>query len=149
MAYISSAEFASRFTQTELDNLLTGRSTGFEKCEADAAGEINSYIAGRYLVPLTYVPDRIKAVSADITRYRLYDDAAPQEVRTRYEDAVRWLIKVADGLVLLTDAEGNPLPLPEEEDLLAVGPVSSAKTLVYGQPFVDAFDLQQPRWPYL
>ncbi len=145
MAYITQPDFADRFGQSELDQLLTGRAGAFTQCENDSAGEINGYLAGRYAIPLLFVPDRIKAVDADITRYRLYDDRSTDEVRTRYEDAIKWLLLVSRGDVILTDASGVPLLPPGTNGGVSPNIAVGKKTVVYDDSFVADYGLQQPR----
>ena len=62
---------------------------------------IDGYLAGRYALPLAAPPPVLVAVAADLARYWLYDDAAPEQVRKRYEDALACLKDVASGKVLL------------------------------------------------
>ncbi len=50
----------------------------------------------------------LRTYALDIARYRLYDDGATDEVRRRYEDAVRLLKSVADGGVSLGEDAAAP-----------------------------------------
>ncbi|GIX17702.1 MAG: hypothetical protein KatS3mg119_1888 [Rhodothalassiaceae bacterium] len=68
-----------------------------ERALADADAEIDGYLAARYDLPLSPVPAVLTRLATDIARYRLWDDRAPEEVRQRYEDAVRLLREIADG----------------------------------------------------
>ena len=108
MSYGTVADLVARFSETEIAQLtdVEDRETVNEAVVstalADASGEIDSYLGGRYAVPISgIVPDRIKAVSLDIARYRLYDDQPTETVRQRYEDAVAWLKLVALGHIAL------------------------------------------------
>lgn len=71
---------------------------------ADAHAEIDGYLAVKYQVPVTTSADRLRAVACDLTRYRLHGDRVTDEVRTRYEDAVRWLRDIAGGKAVLPGA---------------------------------------------
>lgn len=71
---------------------------------ADAHAEIDGYLAVKYQVPVTASADRLRAVACDLTRYRLHGDRVTDEVRTRYEDAVRWLRDIAAGRAVLPGA---------------------------------------------
>jgi len=75
------------------------------KALADACGEADAYLGVRYSLPLTApVPLVLVAVVCDIARYRLYENRATEEVRKRYEDAVRWLRDVSRGAAVLPGA---------------------------------------------
>lgn len=64
-----------------------------------ASAEIDSYLVGRYPVPWPDTPGVLIGRCCDIARYLLCgaDKQMTEEVRTRYEDAVRYLERVADG----------------------------------------------------
>lgn len=78
------------------DDVLSG---GLER----ASARIDSYLAGRYPVPWTDTPGILVGICCDITRYELVgaDTQPTEEIRTRYEDAVRYLERVADGRITL------------------------------------------------
>jgi phage gp36-like protein len=67
----------------------------------DADALIDGYVGGRYTLPLVFVPDLLANLSADIVRFRLYDQRAPEEVRRRFEDALDVLKGIAAGTVVL------------------------------------------------
>ncbi len=66
-----------------------------------ATSEIDTYLAARYNVPLASVPPYIKQICIDIAVYRLAHSDAPrtEEMRRRYEDAIRFLTAFAKGTV--------------------------------------------------
>ncbi len=105
--YITDAEFEQAFGQTEAADLLAD-GNDFAKAELAAGSLINGYIAGRYPVPLASTPELVKGWALDITRYRLWDDHAPEEVRRRYEDALAQLKLLADGKISLPIADAEP-----------------------------------------
>ena len=114
MAYLLSTDFVARFGQAELDRVLVladGRT--FAACEADAASIIDSYLAsvpGRsYLLPLTAPPARVIELCSDITRYKLWDDQAPEIVKDRYNAAIAFLEKVALGELTIVGLEEEPV----------------------------------------
>lgn len=83
-----------------------------ERALADAADEIEGYLAGRYELPLE--PGRaasLRRPAVDIAVYRLAADAATatDERRRRYEDAVRYLERIASGEIRL-GADAVPTP---------------------------------------
>lgn len=69
---------------------------------ADADAEIDGFVGARYSLPLPEpVPAVLVPIACDIARYRLYDDAVPDVVRQRYEDAVSRLKDIAAGRLTL------------------------------------------------
>lgn len=78
-------------------------------CE-DATNLIDGYLATRYTLPLSSVPAMVQAWAADIARYRLWDDRAPDEVRKRYEDTLQQLGHVARGVIGLPPGSDGVKP---------------------------------------
>lgn len=78
-----------------------------------AQSEVDSYLAGRYAVPLAApVPSVVMMVIGDIVRYRLTsgDVTEKDPITERYRLAIKWLQNVANGLVDLPCAgldDGN------------------------------------------
>lgn len=112
MAYASVADLVARFGEDELID-LTDRDeprTGAvveavaQAAIADAAGEIDAYLGVRYALPVAPVPAHLVTVACDVARYRLHGVRVTEEVRTRYDDALRWLKDVAAGRALLPGA---------------------------------------------
>lgn len=108
MAYCTVADLVARFGETELAQLtdLEDRETVNEATVqaaiTDASGEIDSYLAGRYALPITdAMPDMLRAGCMDLARYRLYDDHPPEVVKDRRTAFVTWLNRVAIGHVQL------------------------------------------------
>lgn len=107
--YIDKAGLEARFGAAEIAELSGGVQTPIDKAIADAEATIDGYIASRYALPLAYVPSLVAGWAADIARFRLWDKQAPDEVRTRYEDAIAALKDLAKGLISLPpDAGGTP-----------------------------------------
>lgn len=107
MPYITEEDFEESFGRSELDDLLGG-GADFARVAAGGESLVNGYIAGRYPLPLASVPDMVRAWTLDITRFRLWDEQAPEEVRRRYEDALEQLRDLAAGRIALPpDAAGN------------------------------------------
>ena len=77
---------------------------------ADATSEINAHLLGRYQLPLEQTPEVIKLKCADIARYLLHDDHPTDQVKQRYEDAMRYLQKVASGQISLGISQDNTAP---------------------------------------
>lgn len=70
-----------------------------------ASDEMDSYLCGRYAVPVTATPV-VKKVCIDMAMYLLAGRAAAltEEMRLRYTDAVAWLKLVAKGDVSIVGA---------------------------------------------
>lgn len=67
-----------------------------------ASAEIDTYLAGRYQLPLSVIPDIIKYIAMDVARYRVndrVDDKHPASIR--YADRVKLLRSVASGTASL------------------------------------------------
>lgn len=106
MAYATAAELvliwgADEATRSADRNFDTVEDAGaVAQALADASGEIDSYIGKAYELPLAEpYPQRLVRVCCDIAVYALSSSIAPytKEKRQRYEDALRWLEKVAAG----------------------------------------------------
>jgi len=98
---------------------------------SDADAEIDSYLSGRYALPLATVPAVLVRVACDVAVYRItaeYGAGLTDERRQRYEDAVGWLKRVASGDV--------SLGLPPQEEPASSSP--AVPGLISGKP--RAFD---------
>lgn len=85
-----------------------------------AEGEVNSYLAARYRVPVDLAGESelenvLKTFILDLVSYRLHSrrPPVPADVVRRREEAVEWLARVASGLVQLpaTIARATPTSL--------------------------------------
>ena len=76
---------------------------------ADSSETVNGYVAGRYALPLSPVPDPVRRWTCDIARYFLHRDTAPERVRKAYEDALAALKDVSRGVITL-QADGLSTP---------------------------------------
>ncbi|MEC7121108.1 MAG: DUF1320 domain-containing protein [Pseudomonadota bacterium] len=117
MAYCDRADLVRRFGESEISDLLDRNNDASDDDQAlsatiaDADALIDGYLGSRYSTPLVTVPNAIRAISCDITRYLLWDDNAPAEIRTRYEDALARLKDYSKGVMVLPNvppAEANP-----------------------------------------
>lgn len=106
--YAQQADMVTRFTSVEMIQ-LTDRDSTANAIDAsvmlqallDADAEIDARLQARYSLPLPSVPRLLTNIACDLARYRLYDDRATDQVRRRYEDALRVLDKIASGQVHL------------------------------------------------
>lgn len=107
MNYCTQDDLTDRYGERELVQLTddTGRgvidSVKLDRAIADAGAEIDGYLSARYRLPLASVPQAVTRLACDIARHQLYDDAVPEHVRQRYEDAVRTLRAISRGEVSL------------------------------------------------
>jgi len=117
MPYATLADLITRYGEEEIAQLTDRVGAGMPdaatalRALADADAEIDGYLAARYRLPLPTVPPLLSRIACDIARYRLWEDRASEEVRTRYEDARRLLESLAKGVVTL----GLPANLPEAQ----------------------------------
>jgi phage gp36-like protein len=113
MSYCTKQNLIDRYGETELIQ-LTDRSalgaiddTVIDRAIADADGEIDGYLAGRYSAPISPIPKSLVRIACHLTRYYLYDDQAPEQITKRYDDAVKFLRGVASGQISIgVDAAG-------------------------------------------
>jgi len=80
-----------------------------DKAISKADGDIDGYIGGRYSLPLTTIPNKIKDISVDLAIYYLWtrrpERKAPEEIRTKYSDGIKKLKDIQDGKFLLGIAQ--------------------------------------------
>ena len=103
--YGTAAEFSEAFGVPEtvmLTNLDTPNATAVNfvpitRALTDSAALIDSYIGRRYLLPLLVTPQVLIPYALDIARYRLDRIRNREDVRVRYEDAIKWLEMIAKG----------------------------------------------------
>lgn len=107
MTYATQQDLIDRFAQTELIQITDRANIGvidatvLGQALADADAEIESYLVGRYALPLASVPPILTRIACDIARYHLYDDRVTEQVRLRYEDVRKLLDSIATGKVQL------------------------------------------------
>lgn len=114
MTYATQQDLVDRFGQQELAQLtdpLAGTvidAVQVGRALADADAEIDTYLAGRYALPLATTPTVLVRLAADIARYRLWDRNAPELVRERYAAAIKLLTQISSGAATLGTAEQPP-----------------------------------------
>ena len=118
MAYSEKADILEQMDEDILIQLTDDVDAGIvnddavTRAIADADSEIDSYCGVRYSVPFSTVPDRVRKLSVDIAIYNLYArrKGAPEDRKTRYENAIRFLKDIAKGLATLgkDDPDGSP-----------------------------------------
>lgn len=77
-----------------------------DKAISGAAALIDVRVASRYDVPFDPVPDMVKALAVDIAAYKISSrrGSAPEEFRTKFDDAVRLLKDIGSGNAVLPGA---------------------------------------------
>lgn len=116
MTYASRQDLIDTFGEDEILQLTDRARSGvpddllLDRALARADDEVNGYLAARYTLPFASPPRILRRLASDLARYHLYTTATPEEVRTRYADALRFLRAVADGSVQLgLDAANTPI----------------------------------------
>jgi len=106
MSYVTKDQLIDRIGAEELVQLTDRFGDGdldddvLATAIADADAIIDSYLAPRYALPLAQAlidASPLARVAGDIARYALYTAEAPDEVRNRHADALRWLRDVQAG----------------------------------------------------
>jgi len=122
MEYISAKDLGDRYGDT-LAQILQGESVKtrnalLKRALADATAEVDSFLQGRFLLPLPFVPPVLAQITADIAIYRLLvirPNQTVEDARQRYEDAVKRLEQIRKGQLdlglPLTDAPAIVGPL--------------------------------------
>ncbi len=135
MTYATQQNMIDRFGEPELV-LLTDRArlgvldaAVLAQALADADAEIDGYLAGRYALPLAAVPEKLALLACDLARFYLYKDAAPETVRDRQADAVKYLSLVGQGKIPLVHAGQAEAPQSGGVQFAAPGRVFGADTL--------------------
>lgn len=72
-----------------------------ERALEDARQTIDSYLGGRYQLPLTQAPEVLERIAGQLARYFLYDDSATEQIANLYKDSIKFLESVASGRVQL------------------------------------------------
>ena len=116
MAYNTKQNMIDRYGESELIALTDRAGAGvvddavLSQAINDAAAEIDGYLGGRYRMPLATTPPILTVYACDMTRYRLYDDAATEQVEKRYQDAIKFLRLAAEGKVQIGPAADGSKP---------------------------------------
>lgn len=122
MAYATQANLVDRFGERELVE-LTDRAEPpagaidaavVASALADADAVIDSYIVGRYALPLSPVPAVLELRACDIARFLLHGLRATQEVRDRYDDAIAFLKDVSAGKAKLGADDSGAAPASQD-----------------------------------
>lgn len=140
MEYATRADLVSRYTESEISSLESvGRDTPdvvvSTEALSDAQEELNSLIAVRYKLPLPSVPSPLKSATCEVARFKMYKDRATEEVKYRYEKAIKWATLVSQGDARLVFNADNTSP----EQVAAVSdPLNPMAAAFTGAVFSDS-----------
>jgi phage gp36-like protein len=88
-----------------------------------ASDEIDSYLARRYTVPVSPIPEMLIRMCSEIAYYYIattgYSTGATDQDRQRYEDAIAWCKSINAGKAVLVDA-AEITTTPSNADLAQV-----------------------------
>jgi phage gp36-like protein len=117
MPYITNADIEVRVGTAAYIALTDDAGTGsadvakVDEARLGAEGEVNSYLATRYQVPVSVAAESevaavLKTFVLDLAAYRLHSrrPPVPADVVRRRQEAVEWLAGVASGMVQLPSA---------------------------------------------
>jgi phage gp36-like protein len=137
--YTTQADLVTRFGKPELIELTNREeeSTGAIVATIvimaidDAEAIVNSYLRGKYTLPLEDVPQPLPKITADIARFFLHGDHVTETVRENYEAAISWLKDVARGRVTLAldSTEANLVQTAGEAATRSPGRTFTRKSL--------------------
>ena len=100
---LGTEQFVARFGAEELLALTDPteranvKTEVFDAAAQDAFAEVSSILSNVMTLEADALPDIVVAILADLTRHRLYIDAAPQAVASRTMQARALLTKLAAG----------------------------------------------------
>lgn len=105
---------------------------------ADASAEIDSYLAARYVLPMTEIPVVLKRLAVEMAVYQLLSLRPMgdiEDTRRRYDDALAFLKQVASGKVSL-GISANSLPATNTPN---VSVIMQAKSRVFTRDTLKDF----------
>ena len=123
VAYAVLQDLIDRYGASELTALTDRAGTGSPDPTVtgtaldDATMTIDSFLAGRYLLPLQTVPPVVTLWCCNIARFLLWKDQASDAVTTLYKAAISSLVLVQAGKMTL---EANAVETPENGETIVV-----------------------------
>jgi phage gp36-like protein len=144
MSYSVKADILEQLDEAELIRLTDPDGAAVDddvvaRAIEDADATIDAYCQGRYTIPLSPVPDKIRQVSVDIAIYNLFSrrgDTAPETRKDRHKDAIRFLEKVAEGKL---DLGIQPPPDAPDEDNYSGHSLVSSRKKIFGPDTLDKY----------
>lgn len=124
MSYAAITDLEARYGNNLLLTIADPDATGavntalVTQALSDAAELIDSHLQERYLLPLVNVPNLLVVLNVDIAVYRIAV-LPTEEMRNRFDDAMKMLKNIATGVLQLGLA---PPPQTEGQVATLVGP---------------------------
>lgn len=128
MSYATLDDMIDRAGETELRQTADRNRDGIidtdvvEAALLHADNTINGYLAARYTVPLSEVPDLVRTWTVSIARYFLFRNGPPEYVAQDYKDAIAALKDAAKGLIALPGSATVDAPVAQTGRVLAAHP---------------------------
>ncbi len=113
MPYCSKQDLIDRFGEEELISLTDRDGMSMiddqvlNQAIADADALMDGYLGSRYQLPLANVPQSLKPLACNMTRYQLHDDQSSEQVTERNKAAHAFLKSVSKGEISLGISEGG------------------------------------------
>lgn len=146
MAYVTNDDIAERvgnatYVQLADDDGDNQADVGVvDEIRLAAEGEVNSYLARRYQVPIDLavhaeLADVLASMALDLAEYRLRArrPPVPQDARDRRAQAIEWLKRIADGVIDLPSVA----PLASSTLRGALGEVTGEERLLSRDELAD------------
>src|SRR4051812_32725237 len=123
MLYATAASMKARYPESDLRQITDPDAAvivdaPIEQALAGASAEIDGYLEGRYTLPLARVPAVLEKLACQMAMYNLQALRPLQDIedaRKRYEDAVSYLRRVAEGKVNLGISTTDQLAEPARD----------------------------------
>lgn len=139
MPYATLQDLKDRFGEEDIYVVFDRDGDGFidtaavDRALADADNEIDSYLTGRYQLPLANVPPALTRLAAQIAMYHASTGTTmTDEKKERYAQAVKMLEKIAAGAI--------SLGLPSADEPPARQPITvQASTRLFGDDELAKF----------
>lgn len=109
MSYATKQQMIDRFSERELVE-LTDRVQPYTEAIVDsvldraletADAEVDSYLRGRYVVPVIPAPSLLIDIACDVARWKLCDSIIPDAVQKFRDEAISRLRDIARGVIQL------------------------------------------------
>lgn len=145
MAYCTKADILKMLPESQLIRLTDdegasavndGRVT---EAIDSAAEEIDTYLGSRYVLPLSSTPPVLGKLNVDMAIYNLYSrvkEQVPETRKERYQNAVRFLMKLAKGEVSIGS---QPPPDPPESGQYEGSSKAEVRTKVFDETTMDKY----------
>lgn len=115
MQYASAQDMKDRYPDKDLreltdENAAVVNDAALDLALADASAEIDSYLQGRYALPLAAVPPAFLRFACEIAFYQLMKSrptAMVEDAKNRYDKAIAFLRDVGRGTLALVMPAGD------------------------------------------